>query len=149
MCDRVLLVSGGGRGIGAATSRLASERGYRVAVNYRVDARNAHELVARIERAGSAAVAVQADIADPEQVERLFSETEARLGAITHVVNSAGITGPASRLDQASVATLQAVLEVNVLGTLLCARGGGAYVALARRKRWRDRQPVIRRSYAR
>lgn len=122
MTERVLLVTGGARGIGAATCRLAGARGYRVAVNYLQNTRAAEAVVQSIESAGGHAVAVPANVSDPDAVARLFSETEARLGRVTHLVNNAGITGRASRLDQASTETLREVLEVNVLGALLCAR---------------------------
>ena len=140
MSERVLLVTGGGRGIGAATCRLAAARGYHVAVNYRRDTLSAAALVREIEAAGGIAVAIQADVSLPTEIERLFAEAEARLGRVTHFVNNAGMTGPASRLDEASVDTLRAVLDLNVFGALLCARaavkamsrsrggGGGAIV---------------------
>ena len=117
-----MLVTGGARGIGAATCRLAGARGYRVAVNYLRDVRAAEAVVAGIERAGGKAVTLQANVAQPEDVTRLFAETEARLGRVTHFVNNAGITGRASRLAAVSTDTLREVLEVNVLGALLCAR---------------------------
>lgn len=132
MAERVLLVTGGGRGIGAATCRLAGARGYRVAVNYRQDALSAGALVREIEAAGGTAVALQADVCDPAQVEGLFAETEARLGRVTHFVNNAGITGPASRLDEASVETLRAVLDLNVFGALLCARAAAGRMSRSR-----------------
>jgi NAD(P)-dependent dehydrogenase (short-subunit alcohol dehydrogenase family) len=132
MSERVLLVTGGGRGIGAATCCLAGARGYRVAVNYRRDAASAQKVVARIENAGSSAVALQANVAEPDEVERLFAETEARLGRITHFVNNAAITGPASRLDQASTDTLRSVLDLNVFGTLLCARAAARSMSTSR-----------------
>jgi NAD(P)-dependent dehydrogenase (short-subunit alcohol dehydrogenase family) len=129
MSERVLLVSGGGRGIGAATCRLAGARGYRVAVNYRRDAQSAAALVQAIEAAGGTALALPGDVSEPEQVERLFDESEARLGRVTHFVNNAGMTGAASRLDQASVETLRAVLDLNVFGALLCARAAAKRMA--------------------
>ncbi|HEY4104709.1 MAG TPA: SDR family oxidoreductase [Polyangiaceae bacterium] len=122
MNERVLLVTGGARGIGAATCRLAGARGYRVAVNYEKNQRAAESVVAEIERAGGEAVALQANIAEPEDVTRLFADTAARLGKITHFVNNAGITGRASRLSEASNETLRSVLDVNVFGALVCAR---------------------------
>ena len=132
MSERVLLVTGGGRGIGAATCRLAGARGYRVAVNYRRDASSAQQVVASIESAGGSAVALQANVAEPEEVERLFAETEARLGRVTHFVNNAGITGPASRLDQASNDTLRSVLDINVYGVLLGARAAARSMSTSR-----------------
>ena len=135
MQNRVLLVTGGGRGIGAATCRLAGARGYHVAVNYHSDEASAAGVVASIESAGGRAVALQANVAEPEQVERLFAETQARLGPLSHFVNNAGITGPGSRLDRASVDTLRAVLNVNLFGALLCARSAAACLALSRGSR--------------
>ena len=132
MPERVLLVSGGGRGIGAATCRLAGARGYRIAVNYRRDSASAHEVVASVESSGSAAVALQANVTEPDEVERLFAETEARLGRVTHFVNNAGITGPASRLDDASPETLRSVLDLNVYGALLCARAAARRMSTSR-----------------
>ena len=132
MSERVLLVSGGGRGIGAATCRLAGARGYRVAVNYRRDAGSAQKVVSSIENAGGSGVALQADVTEPDEVERLFGEAEARLGRVTHFVNNAGITGPASRLDEASTETLRFVLDLNVYGALLCARAAARWMSISR-----------------
>jgi len=132
MVERVLLVTGGGRGIGAATCRLAAARGYRVAVNYRQDAESAGALVREIEAASGSALAVQADVSQPADVERLFAEAEARLGPVTHFVNNAGLTGAASRLDEASVDTLRAVIDVNLFGALLCARAAAARMSRSR-----------------
>ena len=132
MSERVLLVSGGGRGIGAATCRLAGARGYRVAVNYRRDAGSAQKVVSSIENAGGSGVALQADVTEPDEVERLFADTESRLGRVTHFVNNAGITGPASRLDEASTETLRSVLDLNVYGALLCARAAARGMSISR-----------------
>jgi NAD(P)-dependent dehydrogenase (short-subunit alcohol dehydrogenase family) len=132
MSERVLLVSGGGRGIGAATCRLAAARGYRVAVNYVRDAPSAAALLRELEAADGTAITVQADVSQPAEVERLFAETEAKLGRVTHFVNNAGMTGPASRLDQVSVETLRAVLDLNVFGALLCARAAAQRMSRSR-----------------
>jgi NAD(P)-dependent dehydrogenase (short-subunit alcohol dehydrogenase family) len=141
--DRVLLVTGGARGIGAAVSRLAGRRGYRVAVNYRTQAAAADAVVSEIERMGGHAVAIGADVSSETEVEQLFEETERRLGPLTGVVSNAGISGRASRLDEVEPETLRTVLDVNVLGVLLCARaavrrlstrrggGGGAIVHIS------------------
>ncbi|MGO8915270.1 MAG: SDR family oxidoreductase [Stellaceae bacterium] len=122
MSGKVLLVTGGGRGIGAATCRLAGARGYAVAVNYRDNAAAAAAVVAEIERAGGSAVAIPADVTREAEIERLFAETERRLGRLTHLVNNAGITGRSGRLDAVPVATLEAVFDLNILGAFLCAR---------------------------
>jgi len=122
MSRKVLLVTGGGRGIGAAICRLAGARGYDVAVNYRGNAAAADGVVAAIERAGGRAVAIAADVAREDEVERLFAETERRLGRLTHLVNNAGMTGRAGRLDETPAATLEDVFDLNILGSFLCAR---------------------------
>ena len=77
-------------------------------------------------------MALQADVTEPDEVERLFAATEARLGRVTHFVNNAGITGPASRLDEASTETLRSVLDLNVYGALLCARAAGRRMSISR-----------------
>src|SRR5216684_4001369 len=111
-----------GEAIGAAACRLAAGRGYGVAVNYLGNAAAAEAVVAEIERAGGRAVAIRADVSREAEVERLFAETEARLGPLTHLVNNAGMTGHAGRLDEVPVATLEAVFDLNILGAFLCAR---------------------------
>ena len=115
-----MIVTGGGRGIGAATARLAAARGYAVCINYRTDATAAEALTAEI--GGGRAIAVQADVADEAAVERLFAETERQLGPVTALVNNAGLTGLSSRLDEVEGETLRRVTAVNVLGIFYCAR---------------------------
>jgi NAD(P)-dependent dehydrogenase (short-subunit alcohol dehydrogenase family) len=122
MTGKVLIVTGGSRGIGAATCRLAGQRGYAVAVNYQRDAAAADAVVADIAKAGGKAVAIQADVAREAEIERLFAETDTRLGRVTHLVNNAGIVGRAQRLDAVDAATLRSVFDLNILGTFLCAR---------------------------
>jgi len=119
---RVLLITGAGRGIGAATARLAAARGYDIAVNYTSNAKAAEAVAADVERAGARAVAIKADVAQEADVERLFAETERRLGPLWGLVNNAGIVGRASRLDAADAETIKTVLDINVLGAFLCAR---------------------------
>jgi NAD(P)-dependent dehydrogenase (short-subunit alcohol dehydrogenase family) len=90
----VLLITGGSRGIGAATARFAAARGYAVAINYRAEAARAAVLVGEIKAAGGRAVAVRADVARQDEVERMFAEMDERLGRATALVNAAGINGP-------------------------------------------------------
>ena len=118
----VMLVTGGGRGIGAATARLAAQRGYAVCANYVSDSAAAEAVVAEITAAGGRAIAVQGDVRDEADVERMFARTEAELGPLTALVNNAGLTGLISRLDEAETVTLRRCLDVNVMGTLLCSR---------------------------
>src|SRR5882672_9853797 len=113
MTGKVLIVTGGSRGIGAATCRLAGRQGYAVAVNYQRDAAAAKAVVADIEREGGKAIAVQADVAREAEVEQLFAETDTRLGPVTHLVNNAGIVGRANRLDAVDAATLESVFALN------------------------------------
>lgn len=118
----VMLVTGGGRGIGAATARLAAQRGYGVCVNYIRNSTTAETLVAEITAAGGRAIAVQGDVCDEADVEGMFERTRTELGPVTALVNNAGLTGLISRLDEAETATLRHTIEVNVMGTLLCSR---------------------------
>lgn len=118
----VLIVTGGGRGIGAATARLAARRGYAVCVNYLSNAEAAQSVVANVTAAGGRAIAIAADVRVEGDVEALLARTHDRLGPVTGLVNNAGLTGTISRLDEAEENTLRRVLAVNVLGVLLCSR---------------------------
>jgi NAD(P)-dependent dehydrogenase (short-subunit alcohol dehydrogenase family) len=120
--SRVMIVTGGSRGIGAATARLAAQRGYDVCVNYLGNAEGAQAVVREVEGAGRRGLAVQGDMAQEEDVERLFETADRELGTLGALVNNAGLTGPASRLDAVEAETLRRVLDVNVLGVLLCSR---------------------------
>jgi NAD(P)-dependent dehydrogenase (short-subunit alcohol dehydrogenase family) len=118
----VLVVTGGGRGIGAAVCRLAAGRGYDVVVNYARDPAAAEQVVAEIEEVGGQALAVGADVSDEADVARLF-DIAAERGPLAGVVSNAGITGNTpGRLDEQDVAVVRRVLEVNVTGVFLCAR---------------------------
>ena len=118
----MVLVTGGSRGIGAATARMAATRGWRVCVNYRHDADAAQALVAQIEAGSGHALALQADVADEAAVQAMFERCTAALGDITGLVNNAGILGRQSTLACMDLARIRAVLETNVVGSLLCAR---------------------------
>ncbi|MGH8853582.1 MAG: SDR family oxidoreductase [Telluria sp.] len=120
--DQVLIVTGAGRGIGAAIARRAAAQGYAVAVNYRSDAVAAEALVAAIREAGGTAVAIQADIASEAEVGRLFARTEAELGAPAALVNNAGITGRIATFMDTDPATIEATFRTNVFGTMHCCR---------------------------
>jgi NAD(P)-dependent dehydrogenase (short-subunit alcohol dehydrogenase family) len=119
---KVVLVTGGGRGIGAAVARKAAAAGYAVAVNYVGDKARAEAVVAEIAALGGRAVAIAADVSDESAVIRLFRETRAALGPITHVVNNAGITGRSSRLDAADGQTIRATVDINLTGAIFVAR---------------------------
>lgn len=122
MVERVVLVTGGSRGIGAATARLAAQRGWSVAVNYTSNEAAAQQVVQAVREAGRRAIAVQADVADEAQVVRMFEEVDAKLGRITDLVNNAGVVDVAARVDEMSGARLQRMFGINVIGTILCAR---------------------------
>jgi len=117
-----LLVTGGSRGIGAATARLAGERGYVVCLSYRSNAAAAQAVVADIEKGGAEAIAVAADVADEADVLRLFETVDRRFGRLQALVNNAGILEHRMRVDQMAVGRLQRVLATNVVGSFLCAR---------------------------
>jgi NAD(P)-dependent dehydrogenase (short-subunit alcohol dehydrogenase family) len=118
----VLLVTGGSRGIGAATARLAAQRGYAVAVNYTRNEAAAHEVVRAIEAAGGEAFAVQGDVASEAQVLAMFAEVDRRLGRLTALVNNAGVVDVSARVDEMSVARFRRMFDVNVIGSMVCAR---------------------------
>jgi NAD(P)-dependent dehydrogenase (short-subunit alcohol dehydrogenase family) len=120
--SRVLLVTGGGRGIGAATCLLAAQRGYAVAVNYHANSLAADEVVRQIRAAGGRAIAVLADVADEAKVLRLFEQVDAKLGRLDALVNNAGVVDVAQRVDEMSVARWQRMFNTNVIGSMVCAR---------------------------
>jgi NAD(P)-dependent dehydrogenase (short-subunit alcohol dehydrogenase family) len=119
---RVMIVTGGGRGIGAATARLAAAQGYAVCVNYASNREAADEVVAGIAGSGGNAIAVQADVAVEAEVVRLFAETDRVLGRVTALVNNAGILQRQMRVEQMDAARIGRVFAVNVTGSFLCAR---------------------------
>jgi NAD(P)-dependent dehydrogenase (short-subunit alcohol dehydrogenase family) len=119
---QVLLVTGASRGIGAATAVLAAARGYAVAVNYVANEAAAQQVVRRIRDAGGEALAVAGDVAQEEHVLRLFAEVDAKLGCLTALVANAGVVDVAARVEEMSVQRLKRMFDINVLGTILCAR---------------------------
>jgi NAD(P)-dependent dehydrogenase (short-subunit alcohol dehydrogenase family) len=120
--SKLMLVTGASRGIGAATARLAAERGYAVCVNYRSRRDAADAVVAAIARAGGKALAVGADVASEADVARMFDTAEKALGPVSVLVNNAGILEQQMRLEDMSLARLERVLAANVTGTFLCSR---------------------------
>ena len=127
-----LVVTGGSRGIGAATVRLAARRGAPVAFSYATREAEAGALVAEVEAAGGAALALRADAADPDAAEGLFEAAEAAHGPAAGAFVNAGVTGPLARLVGLDPADLGRVIDVNVIGVLLAARGAARRMSSAR-----------------
>ncbi|WP_291916788.1 SDR family oxidoreductase [Limnohabitans sp.] len=120
--NKVLLVTGGSRGIGAATALLAAQNGWSVAVNYTANSLAADEVVRQIRAMGGQAMSVQADVAEEDQVLRMFEHIDAKFGRLTGLVNNAGVVDVKARVDEMSVARWKRMLDINVIGSLICAR---------------------------
>ena len=145
--DKVLLVTGGSRGIGAATAELAAGQGWSVVVNYSTRRDEAQAVVDRIEAAGGRSMAVQADVSNEAQVLALFDQIDRRWGRLSGLVNNAGVVDVACRVESMSVERLQRQWRINVLGSFLCAReavrrmstrhggDGGVIVNVSRKRR--------------
>jgi NAD(P)-dependent dehydrogenase (short-subunit alcohol dehydrogenase family) len=118
----VVIVTGGGRGIGAATSRLAAERGYAVCVNFLRNREAADALVTQLRDGGARALAVAGDVAKEADVVRLFDAAQAELGPVTALVNNAGILERQTRLDDMEAERFERVFATNITGAFLCAR---------------------------
>ncbi|MHC5905767.1 SDR family NAD(P)-dependent oxidoreductase [Streptomyces sp. S6] len=138
--SRVTVVTGGSRGIGAAVCRRLAANGHGVVIGYVRDAGAAERVAGEVRDAGGRAAVVRVDTSVEADVERLFEVAEEELGAVTGLVNNAGVTGPLGRLVDASPADLRRVVDVNLLGVLLCSRraaqlmgsrGGGAIVNIS------------------
>ncbi|WP_341910059.1 SDR family oxidoreductase [Polaromonas sp. YR568] len=120
--SRLVLITGGSRGIGAATALLAARDGYAVAVNYTANSLAADEVVRQIRSGGGQAMAVQADVAVEAEVMAMFDKIDAKFGPLTALVNNAGVVDQTSRVDAMSYARIRRMFEINVFGSLLCAR---------------------------
>jgi NAD(P)-dependent dehydrogenase (short-subunit alcohol dehydrogenase family) len=119
---KVLLITGAGRGIGAATAKLAAAQGYDVAINYQRDDAAAASVVSSVQAAGRRGIAIKGDMAREDDIARMFRTVDGELGRLTHLVYNAGITGGYGRLETAGPAMMRNVLELNVLGALLCVQ---------------------------
>jgi len=118
----VMLITGASRGIGAATARLAGKNGYAVCVNYKSSREAAERIVKDIEESGGKALSVQADVADANDIERLFHICDLELGTLSSLINNAGILETQIRLEDIDAARIDRVFGVNVRGSFLCAR---------------------------
>lgn len=135
--SKIAIITGGSRGIGAATARMAANAGYDVCINYAANQDAANQVVRECEAAGARAIAVQGDVAAAKDVARLFATCDAQLGPISLLVNNAGVIGQASKLVDLPEAALIRTFEINVYGSIYCAQeavkrmatsGGGAIV---------------------
>lgn len=120
--EKIILVTGGGRGIGAACALLAAQQGYAVCISYIADDAAAAAVVAAIEGDGGAALSVKADVSDEGSVERLFAAVDKQFGRVTALINNAGMLFPQTRVEHMDAARINRLLAANVTGSFLCAR---------------------------
>ena len=120
--SKVLIITGGSRGIGAATALLAAREGYAVAVNYTANSLAADEVVRQIRSIGGTALTVQADVAVEADVLAMFKKVDAKLGRLTALVNNAGVVDMTCRVDAMSLERMQRMFAINVFGSFMCAR---------------------------
>lgn len=119
---KIILITGGSRGIGAATARLAAERGYDVAVNYTRDGTAAESVVADVRKCGARAVAIKADVSEPTQIKALFESVDRELGRLDAFLNNAGVLWPHARFVDISQEQLAKTLALNLSGAFLAAQ---------------------------
>ena len=124
MSAPVILITGGSRGIGAGTAKLAARKGYDVALSYVRDQQGAEKVAAEIRATGRRAAAIRADVGVEADIVKLFAEVDAQLGALDVLVVNSGVNGKPYRLADAPSAQIREVIDVNVTGAILCAREG-------------------------
>lgn len=120
--NKALLVTGGSRGIGAATALLAARSGWSVAVNYAANSLAADEVVRTIRAEGGTGMAIQADVANEAQVLAMFKKIDAKFGPLAGLVNNAGVVDVSARVDEMDMARWRRMFDINVMGSMLCAR---------------------------
>jgi NAD(P)-dependent dehydrogenase (short-subunit alcohol dehydrogenase family) len=120
--EKIIIITGASRGIGAATACLAAEQGYAVCVNYLYNQEAAHSIVSSIKQMGGRAIAVAADVASENDVVRLFETVDKQLGKVTALVNNAGVLEQQMRVENIDAARLNRVFATNITGSFLCAR---------------------------
>lgn len=120
--EKVIVITGGSRGIGAATALLAAQQGYRICINYMRDEDAAHRVQEQVRALGAQAITVRADVSVEDEVIQLFHRVDAELGPVTALVNNAGTVGHKSRVDEMSEFRILQTLKTNVLGPMLCAK---------------------------
>lgn len=119
---RIMIITGGSRGIGAATARLAAQRGYDVCINYQRDEAAAEQVAGEVRAAGQRALVVRGDVASEADVLQLFETTDRELGTLSVLLNNAGIVGHSQRVDEMDAARIQRMFAINVTGSFYCAR---------------------------
>lgn len=119
---KVLLITGAGRGIGAATAKLAAQQGYDVAINYLGNEKAANDVVAAVKTAGRKGIAIKGDMAREADITGMFETVDRELGKLTHLCYNAGITGGYGRLETADAAMMRNVFELNAVGALLSVK---------------------------
>ncbi|WP_444959120.1 SDR family oxidoreductase [Microbulbifer sp. ZKSA002] len=122
MNKKVALITGGNRGIGAATTKLLAHRGYQIAISYRQRKQQAEELIAGLRSFGVLAIAVRADISSEKDIVQLFNMVDEQLGPISCLVNNAAIIKPQMRVETMDAERINEILSTNITGTLLCCR---------------------------
>lgn len=120
--SKILLVTGGSRGIGRATALHAADAGWDVALSYNASARAAEEVVAAIQAKGRRALCVKADNASEGDIMKMFAVVDAELGPLTGLVNNAGIALPVTRLESMTAERINRTFQTNITGTFLCSR---------------------------
>jgi NAD(P)-dependent dehydrogenase (short-subunit alcohol dehydrogenase family) len=120
--SKTLLITGGGRGIGAATAVAAARAGWDIAINYLEKSARADQIVADVTKLGRKAKAYAGDIADERAMVELFAHVDRDFGALHGLVNSAGIIGPHGRIDAVDAKSLERLWAINITGTLICCR---------------------------
>lgn len=119
---KVVIVTGGSRGIGAATSKLLASKGYSVCVNYRSNEEQANTVVSEIKQTGGVAFSFKADVSIEDEVKMLFTTVSQRLGPVTHLVNNAGILFTQSKLSNISFSRFNEVISANIGSCFLCSK---------------------------
>ncbi|WP_444938180.1 SDR family oxidoreductase [Microbulbifer sp. JMSA002] len=122
MKNKVALITGGSRGIGAATAKLLAQRGYQIAISYRERRKQAEDLVNELQSLGVTAIAARADITSEDEVVRLFEKVDQNLGPINSLVNNAAVIKPQMRVELMDSQRINEILRTNITGTLLCCR---------------------------
>ncbi|MEG1042310.1 SDR family oxidoreductase [Pseudomonas sp. GZD-222] len=120
--DKVIVITGASRGIGAATARLAAREGYRICINYVSDDEAAQRVLAEVRELGAEAITVKADVSVEDEIIHLFQRVDAELGPVTALVNNAGTIGQKSPLEQMSEFRLLKLMKTNVVGPMLCSK---------------------------